>query len=146
MRLKVLLVIIVLLSAVAARGQEPPRIRKSDIKKHEFTAGDLKVTLTKFWPGSLLSRAYIEVKVENSSSNAATFDPLRLSFVNRDNKQVSVQAVIHQGKHAHGYGINITAREVAPGAFIKEFYWLDGRLHFPVQFFYEGRKLALVTE
>jgi hypothetical protein len=148
MRFKTLTVIIIfILTAVAASGDEPPRIRKSEFKKHSFTAGELRITFTRFWPGSLLSRGYIEVKVENTSTAAATFDPLRLSFVNKDNKQVNVQAVIQHGRYSRpGYGINVVEREVAPNAYIKEFYWLDGRLHFPAQFFYEGKRLALITE
>jgi hypothetical protein len=146
MRLRPSTVIIIIVLAAVANGQTPPRIGKSELKKHEFAASELRITLTRFWPGSLLSRGYIEVKVENRSSDAAPFDPLRLSFVNKDNKQVNVQAVVHQGKHGPGYAINTVAREVAPGAFIKEFYWLDGRLRFPAQFFYEGRRLAFITD
>lgn len=149
MRFKPLTVIIIfILAAVAANGDEPPRIRKSEFKKHSFVAGELRISFTRFWPGSLLSRGYVEVKLENTSSDAATFDPLRLSFVNKDGKQVNVEAATGQGRHSRtGYGLNvIAAREVAPGAYIKEFYWLDGRLHLPAQFFYEGKQLALITE
>jgi hypothetical protein len=141
--------IIFAVAAISVAGEEPARVRVSELSKQSFTVGELKITIKRFWPGSLLSRvARVEVRVENLSSAAATFDPLRLSFVNEDNRQVSIRAAAYQaGASRPGYGLDIVvAREVAPRAYIKEFYAFDGRVRLPARLFYEGKQLALIVK
>jgi hypothetical protein len=139
--------IILTAAAVSVAAQEPARVRLSELSKQSFSTGELNITIKRFWPGSLLTRGRVEVKVENPASVAATFDPLRLSFVNEDNRQVSIRAVVYQGSTSHHNKlVNIVvAREVAPGAYIKEFYALDGRVRLPARLFYGGRQLALIV-
>jgi hypothetical protein len=132
--------IFILASSVA--GDEPDRVRKSELDTHPFTVGELKITITSFRTGSLLIRPAIRVRVENTSGSAVTFNPQRLSFVLGDNKQISVR-----GQRRRGDRFDFTQpREIAPGAYVKEIYDLDGRVHLPARLFYEGKELALIAE
>lgn len=133
-------VIFILTSSVA--GDEPDRIRKSELDTHPFTVGELKITITRFRTGSLLTRAAIRVRVENTSGSAATFNPQRLSFVISSNRQINVRGQRRQGDRF----VFVQPREIAPGAYIKEIYDLDGRVHLPARLFYEGKELALITD
>ena len=140
--------LMMLVPAIAAAGDEPERIRKSEINKHAFAVGELRITITRFWPGSLLTRGYIEVKVENPSNAFATYNPQRLSFVTRNDKQVNIRGRRQQGPiRPDDNGLDLAqSREIAPAAHIKEFYELDGRLRLPARLIYEGRELALITD
>ena len=75
----VTIIVLALLPASSLAGDQPERLRISDLTDHSFVVGDLKITLKRIWAGSLLSRGYIEVRAENSSDIAATFDPQRLA-------------------------------------------------------------------
>ena len=143
-----ILILIALLPVAAAAGDEPERIRRSDIERRTFAVGELKITLKKFWAGSLLTRGYIEVRAENASQSAVTFNPQRLSFVGKDGKQVNVR-----GRRQTGFNLPeepqievAQPREVAPGAYVKEFYELDGRVRLPARLVYEGKELAVIVK
>ncbi|HKP84856.1 MAG TPA: hypothetical protein VJZ26_02090 [Blastocatellia bacterium] len=140
--------LLMIVPVFAAAGDEPERVRKSEINKRPFAVGELRITITKFWPGSLLTRGYIEVKVENPSSASATFNPQRLSFVTRSNRQINVRSRRQQGAISPGdSGLDLAQpREIAPGAYIKELYELDGRVRLPARLIYEGKQLALITD
>lgn len=129
-------------------GDEPERIRKSEINKRTFAVGELRITIKRFWPGTLLSRGYIEVTVENPSNAAATYNPQRLSFVTRNNKQINIRGRRQMGALSSAdSGLDLPQpREIAAGAHIKEFYELDGRLRLPARLIYEGKQLALITD
>jgi hypothetical protein len=132
--------IFILASSVA--GDEPDSIRKSELDTHPFTVGELKITITGFRTGSLLTRATVRVKVENISSSAATFNPQRLSFVVSNNRQINIRSQRRQGDRFDF----VQPREIAPGAYIKEIYDLDNKIHLPARLFYEGRELASITD
>jgi hypothetical protein len=133
---------------MAAAQVEPERVRRAEIEDRTFVAGELKITLKRFWAGSLLTRGYIEVRAENSSSSSVTFNPQRLSFVGKDGKQVNIRGRRQTGPvHPDDRQIEIAQpREVAPGAYVKELYELDGRVRLPARLIYEGKEMAVIVK
>ncbi|HJQ71203.1 MAG TPA: hypothetical protein VKA70_19660 [Blastocatellia bacterium] len=147
-KLVTILALIALLPAGATAQDQPERIRRGEIESRTFAVGELKITLKKFWAGSLLTRGYIEVRAENASSSAVTFNPQRLSFVSKDGKQVNIRGRRQMGPvHPDDRHIDVAEpREVAPGAYVKEFYELDGRVRLPARLVYEGKELAVIVK
>jgi hypothetical protein len=136
-----------LLPALGIARDEPERVRKSELHKRSFDIGALRITITRFWPGSMLSRGYVAVKAENTSSSAVIYNPQRLSFISNNNRQVNTRGRRQQGVLGPDDNwLDIAQpREIAPNAYIKEFYELDGRVRLPARLFYEARVLALIT-
>lgn len=147
-RLLTLTLIFAFLSVSTPAQNEPKQISRSDLTSQSFVAGDLKITLKKFWAGSLLSRGYVEVRVENLSAAAKTFNPQRLSFVGKDAKQVNIRGRRQTGPvHPDDRAIEVALpRDVAPGAYLKELYELDGRVRLPARLIYEGEELAVIVK
>ncbi|HEX5732946.1 MAG TPA: hypothetical protein VF131_08945 [Blastocatellia bacterium] len=147
-KLFTVLILLTLLAASPAAGDEPEQVRRSEIEDRTFVAGELKITLKRFWAGSLLTRGFIEVRAENTSSSAVTFNPQRLSFVGKDGKQVNIRGRRQTGPvHPDDRQIDLAQpREVAPGAYVKELYELDGRVRLPAKLFYEGKELAVIVK
>jgi len=127
---------------------EPERVRRSDLNSRSFVVGDIKITIKRFWAGSLLTRGYMEIRAENGSGIAATFNPQRLSFVGKDGRQVNIRGRRQTGPvHPDDREIEIAQpREIAPGAYVKELYELDGRVRLPAKLFYEGKQLAEIVK
>jgi hypothetical protein len=150
MRSKLLTIIIVLaiLPAPGLAGDDPERVRMSDLSARSFDVGGLKIMLKRFWAGSLLTRGYIEIRAENPSDVAVTFNPQRLSFVGKNGKQVNIRGRRQRGPvNPDDQAIEVAQpRDVAPGAYINELYELDGRVRLPARLFYEGRELALIVK
>ncbi len=142
------IIVLTFLPASNPAADEPPSISRSDLPAHSFVVGDLKITIKRFWAGSLLTRGYIEVRAENTGDTAATFNPQRLSFVGKDGKQVNVRGRWQKGPvNPDDRAIDVPRpTEVAPRAYIKELYELDGRVHLPARLFYEGKDLALIVK
>ena len=147
-KLLTILILLILLPASTSARDEPERVRRTEIESRPFVVGELKITIKRFWAGSLLTRGYIEVRAENSSSSAATFNPQRLSFVGKDGKQVNIRGRRQTGPvHPDDRQIDVAQpREVAPGAYVKELYELDGRVRLPARLYYEGRELAVIVK
>jgi hypothetical protein len=143
-----IIIVLTFLPASGLAGDEPERIRRSELTGRSFTVGDLKISLKRFWAGSLLSRGYIEVRAENTSDVAATFNPQRLSFVDKNGKQVNIRGRRQTGPvHPDDRGIDVAqSRDVAPRAYVTELYELDGRVHLPARLVYEGKELALIVK
>jgi hypothetical protein len=140
-------IVLILLPVLSVARDEPERVRKSELHKRLFAVGELRITITRFWPGSMLSRGYVAVKVENTSSSAVIYNPQRLSFISNTNRQVNTRGRRQQGVLGPDDNVLDIAqpREIAPNAYIKEFYELDGRVRLPARLFYEARVLALIT-
>jgi hypothetical protein len=145
--LTVLMVLALLPASVPARD-EPERIRRADLSSRALSIGDLKITIKRFWAGSLMTRGYIEVRVENTSDTAATFNPQRLSFVGNNGRQVNIRGRWQAGPvNPNDRAIDVAQpREVAPRAYVKELYELDGRVHLTARLFYEGKEMALIVK
>jgi hypothetical protein len=143
-----ILILLALLPASIAARDEPERVRRAELEDRSFTVGELKITIKRFWPGSLLTRGFVEVRAENTSPSAVMFNPQRLSFVNKDGKQINLRGRWQTGfDHSKGRHIDLAQpREVAPGAYVEELHELDGRVRFPARLFYEGKELAVIVK
>ena len=142
------IIVLTFLPAPSPARDEPASISKSDLSSRPFVVGNLKITIKRFWAGSLLTRGYIEVRAENASDAVATFNPQRLSFVGKDGKQVNIRGRWQTGPvNPDDRAIDVPRpTEVAPRAYIKELYELDGRVRLPARLFYEGKDLALIIK
>ena len=140
--------VLTLLSASISASDEPPHVTISDLSDHSFVVKDLKIIIKRFWAGSILTRGYIEVRVENATEIAATFDPQRLSFVGKNGKQTNLRGRRQTGPvDPDDRTIDVLRpTDVAPRAYIKELYELDGRVYLPARLIYEGKELALITK
>ncbi|MEK6302761.1 MAG: hypothetical protein AABO41_18785 [Acidobacteriota bacterium] len=141
--------LVVMAASIALAGQEPFQTRKADLSKHSFAVAELKLTIAKFRGGGAIVWPFhsIQIKVENRSATAQSFDPNKLSLVSKDGKQVSVRFRI-QGWFSSPDVPPETpqARSIAPGAFIQEIYHLNGKVGFPARLFYDGKELAVITD
>jgi hypothetical protein len=126
---------------VAADEQPSVRVHLSELDRTPLIAGPLKITLTKF-KGSFLKvgGGYVEIRVENTSTEFATFSPQLLSFVS-NNDQVDILFMM--------YGEQLLPpqdRRIVPGARIKEEYRLNGKVRFPARLYYRDKLLAVITD
>jgi hypothetical protein len=99
MRNKVLVLVLMFLLipfCVVARDEPVPRIRKADLTSQSFLCGSLKLSIAKFkgnvvfGSGAEVGSGQLALKIENTSKDFATFYPQRVSFVDRDNNQVTI--------------------------------------------------------
>lgn len=79
--------------------------------------------------------------MENTSKGFTTFNPQKLSFVGRDDRQVYALA-IQSGDHYWP----AMEREIAPGARMKEYYALSGQVKMAARVYYEGRQIAVISD
>ena len=143
-----IVIVLALIPASSPARDKSEQIRISDLSSRSFVVKDLKITIKKFRAGSILTRGHIEVMAENTSDVATTFNPQRLSFVGKDGRQVNIRGRRQTGPvHPDDRAIEVAQpREVAPRAYVKEKYELDGRVHLPASLFYEGKDLALIVK
>jgi hypothetical protein len=137
------LVLIGLLTTAFAKttDQNPAHVRASELGNTPLVVGPLKITVSNF-RGSFLKigDGYIEVRVENTSAEFASFFPQVFSLVGNDNEQTDI-AAIESGEHYLPAG----ERKIAPSAHIKTYYALTGKVHLPAHLYYEKNLLAIIT-
>src|SRR5215470_5805441 len=87
-------ILVIALPLLVIADNQPNRIPKSELNKHSFAIGRLKLTITKFQA----SRGFvgfgwssIEVKVENPSDGAVIYNPQLLSLAGKDDKQINIR-------------------------------------------------------
>lgn len=135
----------------AVAGDQPARVRVSDLEKTPIAAGVLKIRITKL-RGSFMKfgNGSIEVDVENASTGFETFSPNRLSLVDRDNLQVNVMVPKRNHSTVPAYDPRVPLspldRRIAPGARVKESYSLSGKVHLPIRLYYDEKLLAEIVE
>lgn len=144
-------ILVIALPLLVIADNQPNRIKKSELKKHSFAIGSLKLTITDFGASDgfiTIGESYIEVKVENSSDGAAIYNPQLLSLVGKDNKQVNIRSQIRpvSDRREDGRLAVPQPRSIAAGAWIKECYELHDRVRLPARLFYDGKELALITD
>jgi hypothetical protein len=135
---------------VLALQTQADQVRKADLKSKSFTAGPLKITFLSFgrarvgYPGDPRIELLhpIQVKVENASDGFTTFNPRRLSFVDKANDQADVR----------GLGTSLRTlsaaeeRRIAPKASITDWYDLTREVRLPARLYYEDKLLATIIE
>lgn len=140
MRSKLIAVMIVFSCFAGAAAQAPAAatFRESELSKHVFEIGKLRLTIRKLKGGR---GPYIAVKVDNPSDSAVVFDPQVLSLLNQGNEQVNTSSYPgSSGAPALG------SRKVLPGAFLTQAYGLDHVVQLPARIYYDGKLLAIITE
>ena len=106
-----------------------------------FIRGPLKITLAQIIFGGY----GLKVEVENMSDNFTTFDPRRLSFVDKDDNQVDILGQV--SAFTEGWLTSaimsgmVTAEEkrIAPKARMKNFYMLTDKLRLPARLYFEDK-------
>jgi hypothetical protein len=141
---------------VLAFQAQAEQVRKADLKSRPFTAGPLKITVLSFDAfndyglyGEMLKFAHpIPIEVENTSDKFTTFDPRRLSFVDKANNQVDIRGLIpYEDQWLGGKGLSAAEeRRIAPNARIKAWYALTEEVRPPVRLYYEDKLLATIIE
>ena len=146
------LVLALLIPFSAAAGDQPARIRVSNLEKTPIVVTPLKIRVTKL-RGSFLKvgSGSIEVEVENIGNGFETFSPQRLSLINNDNVQINIVGTRRNYyKTVPPYdpriAIGLLERRIAPGAHIKESYSLSGKVHLPMRLYYDEKLLAEIVE
>lgn len=144
-------ILVIALPLLVIADSQPNRISKSELNKHSFAIGRLKLTITKFRASRgfiAYGESYIEVKVENSSDGAAVYNPQLLSLVGKDDKQVNIRGQIRPvSDRREGERLDVPQpKSVAAGAWVKERYELHDWVRLPGRLFYEGKELALITD
>ena len=114
---------------VLAFQAQADQFRKRDLKSRPFTAGSLKITLISLdgliddvLEGGMLKFVNpIYIEMENTSDKFTSFDPRRLSFVDKANNQVDVRGLIpYEDRWLGGKELSAAEeRRIAPNARIK---------------------------
>jgi hypothetical protein len=144
---------------VLAFQTQGDQVRKNELKGNPFITGPLKITITKFGhafftfsttPKNSLSYVYpIQVQVENTSDEFTTFEPRRLSFVDKANRQLDIHGLIpytDEGRKRVGLLSAAENRRIAPKTSIKDWYDLTSQVHLPARLYYAEKLLATIVE
>jgi hypothetical protein len=141
---------------VLAFQAQADQFRKRDLKSRPFTADPLKITLISldgsiddvFEGGMLKYVNPVYIEVENTSDKFTTFDPRRLSFVDKANNQMDIRGLIpYEDRWLGGKELSAAEeRRIAPNARIKAWYELTGRIRLPVRLYFEDKLLATIIE
>lgn len=136
------ILIFLLISPFVVAGDQTPHVRVSDLYKTPLLAGPLKITITGFRGSFLkLGNGSIQMQVENTSTQFATFSPHLLSFVSNGDDQADVLATWYSNQY-----LPAVDRKIAPGARIKETYTLTDRVHLPARIYYDEKLLAVISD
>jgi hypothetical protein len=131
---------------VSAFQSQADRVRKNELKSNPFIRGPLKITLIDFYYGAPKT---VEVKVENTSDDFTTFDPRRLSFIDKDDNQVDILGVkvsLGPGSSFVDSAFMAGDTRIAPKARIKRFYALTDKAPLPARLYYEEKLLGTIIE
>ena len=142
---------------VLAFQAQAEQVRKADLKSRPFTAGPLKITVLSFgYRHHIIAHPEdpsrdiryvtpIHVMVENTSDGFTTFNPRRLSFVDKANYQADVRVLINVYR---GSPVQSVAedRRIAPKASIEEWYDLTREVRLPARLYYEDKLLATLID
>ena len=128
---------------VLALQAQAEQVRNRELKNKSFTAGSLKITLTRFYEFSITHQSFINIEVENTSGDIATFVPQLLTFIDKDDNQVDIA-----GQYTARGSSLIAAgdKRVRPKARIKHFYELTDRVQLPARLYYEDKLLATIID
>jgi hypothetical protein len=138
MRSRPVAALLLLSNLCVAMAQAPATVslRRSELGKHPFEIGQLRLTLVKLGKGTILLGS-VQIKVENRSDSGIDFNPEFLSLVGKDSVQVNT--LTYRSRTP-------PSLKVLPGAVVKEYYWLDHKVKLPASLYYDGKELALIME
>ena len=123
------------------------QVRKWDLKSKPFARGPLKITLTYFYGDRLRPVSDIDIEVENTSDDFTTFDPRRLTFIDKDDNQVDIVGQFAGTDGIGGrYVVAAGDKRIWPKARIKHSYKLTNKVQLPARLYYEDKLLATIIE
>ena len=127
---------------VLAFQAQAEQVRSRELKNRPFTAGPLKITITRFYYISNHQSSF-HIEVENTSGDSATFAPQLLTFIDKDDNQVDIL-----GQYAASGGHKVAAgdKRVLPRARIKHIYELTDRVQLPARLYYGDKLLASIID
>jgi hypothetical protein len=147
-KLSSIFLILIMPQLLVAHNQYSTSIRKSELDKTPFIVGKLKIVILKFKANTIMSSeartagiGFVEVAVENVSTEFVTFNPSRLSLVGRDNDQVGILGLNHRNEIYPAY-----ERKLAPRARMKERFSLTDKIELPARLYYEDQLLGIISE
>src|SRR5262245_48990153 len=128
---------------VSAFQAQAEQVRNRELKNKAFTAGSLRITITKFYEFNITHQSFINIEIENTSGDIATFAPRLLTFIDKDDNQVDIV-----GQYSATGSSLVAAEEkrVFPKARIKHRYELTDRVQLPARLYYEDRLLATIID
>jgi hypothetical protein len=130
---------------VLALQAQTDQVRKDELKSKPFTSGPLKITLIQFYAGGIGGNGLISIEVENTSDDFTTFDPRRLSFIDKGDNQVDIFGLRRQ----MGVGdvfVAVGEKRIGPKARIKHVYELTDRMRLPARLYFGDKLLATIIE
>jgi len=133
---------------VLAFQAQADQVHKKELKSKPFIRGPLKITLAQI----NYSGYGLKVEVENMSDDFTTFDPRRLSFIDKDENQVDilgqVSAITEGVVTSATISSMVTAEDkrIAPKARIKHYYMLTDELQLPARLYYEDKLLVTIID
>ena len=132
---------------VLAFQAQAEQVRKDELKRRSFTAGPFKMILQTFYGGGHNPIPHITIVVENTSDNFMTFDPRRLTFIDKYNNQIDI---VGQYAQVDGHGVSPLVapveRRIWSKAWIKHSYTLTNKMELPARLYYEDKLLATIIE
>jgi hypothetical protein len=142
-------VALVLFSPVLLFGQtSDTSVPLSQLKNVPFIAGPLKITFTHFRGNQVIAGELrftgvgnVQIEVENISDDFATFEPLHLSVVGKNEGQTDILGLIHNNEI-----YPVESRRIAPKAKIKAEYVLTDKVELPARIYYEDKLIVSIRE
>jgi hypothetical protein len=130
--------------AVQAQTEQ---VRKGELNSRPFSAGALKITLAEFYGGGILkSNGNLIIEVQNSSEDFTTFDPRRLSFIDKDDNQADILGLAGNDGVEWKRTLPAEIKRIGPKAKIKNLYDLTGKVRLPARLYYEDKLLGTIIE
>jgi hypothetical protein len=131
---------------VSAFQAQADQVRKGELKGRSFTSGPLKITLAEFHGrGIIYPRGRITIVVENRSDEFTTFDPRRLSFIEKSGAQVDILG-LQEIDGSREWLIAADDKRIGPKAWIRHDYALTADIRLPTRLYYEDKLLATIIE
>jgi len=132
---------------VLAFQAQAEQVRKGELKSKSFTAGFLKMTITRFYDSGIHPKGNFDIEVENTSGDIMTFTPQLLTFIDKDDNQVDIVGQdAGENKNEERRLVAVGDKRVWPKARIKHTYVLTNKVKLPARLYYENKLLATIIE
>lgn len=147
-RLKPCAALLAALLALPTLAQTPFKGACKELPAHPFVADEVQLTIASLTgykafdrDRKFSGRARVEITVENQGAVFKGFNPMELSFVGKDGRQVFPVFERNLADDTIPMAVRL-----APGAHASMEYALTGRLAFPAKVYFGGALVAEVTE
>jgi hypothetical protein len=138
-------VILLMPLVVLAFQTQAEHVRKDDLKIRPFTQGPLKITFIPVYGDGRGRIGRVNIEVKNTSDDFVTFDPRRLSFIDKEYNQENILWQVG-GAHVNWALVAAGEKKIGPKARIKHTYALTNTVQLPARLYYEDKLLATIIE